>query len=132
LIEVKLVDLVNSAEALKVLGDKPLRGKLAYKVGKVIQAVSNELELYDKARRELLNKYCEKDENGEIIVSVDGNVQIMKDNIPDYNKEIAILNDTQIELNAVTLDLDDFEDIEMTPKEMVQIDWIIKKEETQE
>ena len=132
MIEVKLVDLVNSAEALKVLGDKPLRGKLAYKVGKVIQAVSNELELYDKARRELLNKYCEKDENGEIIVSVDGNVQIMKDNIPDYNKEIAILNDTQIELNAVTLDLEDFEDIEMTPKEMVQIDWVIKKEEAQE
>ena len=128
MIEVKLVDLVNSAEALKVLGDKPLRGKLAYKVGKVIQAVSNELELYDKARRELLNKYCEKDENGEIIVSGDGNVQIMKDNIPDYNKEIAILNDTQIELNAVTLDLEDFEDIEMTPKEMVQIDWVIKKD----
>lgn len=55
----------------------------------------------------------------------------MKDNIPDYNKEIAILNDTQIELNAVTLDLEDFKDIEMTPKEMVQIDWAIKKEETQ-
>ena len=114
---------------MRTLGDKPLRGKLAYKVGKIIQQVSNELELYDKARRELLEKKKKKNENGSLKINDDGNVLVLKENIPIYNEEIKKLNETEIELNAVELDLDDFENIEMTPKEMVQIDWAIKKEE---
>lgn len=41
------------------------------------------------------------------------------------------MNETEIELNIVLLDLDELENIEMTPKEMMQIDWIIKKEEAE-
>jgi len=131
-ITVKLSQLVNSSSALQKLGNQPLRGKLAYKVGKVIQEISNELSLYDKARHELLEKYCIKDDNNEIVVYENGNVQIAKENIPVYTEEINKLNDTEIELNIVLLDLDDFQDIEMTPKEMMDIEWIIKKEKEAE
>lgn len=132
MITVKLSQLVNSSSALQKLGNQPLRGKLAYKVGKVIQEISNELSLYDKARHELLEKYCIKDDNNEIVVYENGNVQIAKENIPVYTEEINKLNDTEIELNIVLLDLDDFQDIEMTPKEMMDIEWIIKKEKEAE
>jgi len=131
LIKVKLQDLVNASQTLRNLGDKPLRGKLAYKVGKIIQQVSNELELYDNARRELLEKYCEKNEDGTLNIHEDGNVLILPENISVYNEEIKKMNETEIELNIVLLDLDELENIEMTPKEMMQIDWIIKKEEAE-
>ena len=132
MINAKLSQLVNSAQALKNLGDKHLRGKLAYKVGKVIQQVSNELNLYDKARHQLLEKYCIKDGHGQMIVDNNGGVQVPKENIPNYTEEINKLNDTEIELNATLLDLEDFDNIEMTPKQMIDIEWLIKKEEEAE
>ena len=132
MISAKLSQLVNSAQALRNLGDKPLRGKLAYKVGKVIQQVSNELNLYDKARHQLLEKYCIKDDGGQMIVDDNGGVQIPKENIPIYTEEINKLDNTEIELNATLLDLEDFDSIEMTPKQMIDIEWLIKKEEEAE
>lgn len=132
MISAKLSQLVNSAQALRNLGDKPLRGKLAYKVGKVIQQVSNELNLYDKARHQLLEKYCIKDDNGQMIIDDNGGVQVPKENIPIYTEEANKLDNTEIELNATLLDLEDFENIEMTPKQMIDIEWLIKKEEETE
>ena len=39
------------------------------------------------------------------------------------------LDNTDIELNVTLLELDDFENIELTPKHIMDIDWLIKKEE---
>ncbi len=50
-------------------------------------------------------------------------------NIEDYNNDMAKLDDTDIELNVTLLELDDFENIELTPKHIMDIDWLIKKEE---
>lgn len=57
-----------------------------------------------------------------------GNVTIQKDKIETYNKEINDMNNTQIEINALLIDLEDIANIEITPKIMMQLDWIIKKQ----
>jgi len=131
LIKVKLGEILSSTTALEHLGEQHLKGKLAYKVGKAIKTISNEINLYDKARKELLNEYCVKDENGEVQIDERGNAQVEKQYIDKYNQEIRTLNDTDIELNIVLLDLDDFENIEITPREIMQLDWLIKKEEAE-
>lgn len=108
---------------------KPLKGKLAYKIGKNIQQIDNELILYNKARYKILEQYCVKDENNNIQTNSDDTVIIPNKNINDYNEEIKKLDETNVELNITLLDLDDFESIELTPKQIMDIEWLIKKEE---
>ena len=102
-------------------------GKLAYKIGKIIQQVSEEMQLYEDARQKLLHEYCIKDENDELKIDENGNVTVKKENISLYNEKMKEMNETIIHLNILPLEFDEIENLEFTPKEIMSIDWLIKK-----
>ena len=84
------------------------------------------MQLFTEARQKLLDKYCVKDENNNIKIDDNGNVQIQLDCINDYNIEIEKLVNTEVELNIILLQVEDFQNIKISPGDIIQIDWLIK------
>ena len=57
--------IVNDANLLGNLTHKQLPIKVSYAIAKNISKIEKELEIYNKERQKLIDKYCLKDEEGK-------------------------------------------------------------------
>ena len=96
----------------------PLKG--AYKINKIKKAVEKESEFYQEKFQEIVNQYAQKDDNGELVFSDDGNQIMIKDGmVEECNKALEDLQGLEIEIDNYGLTLDDLgEDAECTPEEL--------------
>lgn len=129
MINLKLETLINSAEGLKGLSQKKLKARTAYVVGKILKAADAEMASFNETRMELIKKYGEKDENGELVQDDKGNVRISQESIEDFSSELKGLLNTEIEIAGNKIKMDDLEDVEFTPQEMAQLEEFIEFEE---
>jgi len=56
-------------------------------------------------------------------------VTLLPDKIEVYNKEIRELNNLELELNITQLNEDDLSNIKISPNDIINIEWTIKKED---
>lgn len=129
MITLTLEQLINSTEGLKGLGQKQLKARCAYTVGKLMKQAENEITSFNEARADLIKKYGEKDVNGELVTAENGNVKIPNEVLADFNKEFKELLDTEIEINSNKIQMADLENVNFTPAEMAQLDEFIEFEE---
>jgi len=105
-----------------------LKARSAYAVSKILKAADEEMATFNDTRMNLIQKYGEKDENGELKSDENGNVHIVTESLETFNQELRELMDTQIEINANKIQIYDIEDVEFTPAEMAQLDKFIEFE----
>lgn len=129
MINVKLEELVNATEGLKGLSQKSLKGRCAYTVGKILKSADAEIQSFNETRMELIKKYGEKDENGELKTEENGNVRIPAEQIEAFSKELRELLDTNVEISANKIKMDDIGEVEFTPAEMAQLESFIELDE---
>ena len=129
MINLKLETLINSTEGLKGLSQKKLKARTAYAVGKILKAADAEMTSFNETRMELIKKYGEKDENGELVQDDKGNVRVSQESIEDFSSELKGLLDTEIEIAGNKIKMDDLGDVEFTPQEMAQLEEFIEFEE---
>ena len=129
MINLKLETLINSAEGLKGLSQKKLMAKTAYVIGKILKAADAEMASFNETRMELIKKYGEKDENGELVQDDKGNVRVSQESIEDFSNELKGLLDTEIEIAGNKIKMDDLGDVEFTPQEMAQLEEFIELDE---
>ena len=96
----------------------PLKG--AYKINKIKKAVEKESEFYQEKFQEIVDQYAQKDENGEVVFSEDGNQIMIKDGlVEECNKALSDLQELEVEIDNYGLTLNDLgEDVECTPEEL--------------
>ena len=126
MITVKLSNIIDSTEALRTLMTKPLKARTAFAVARIAREVEKEYNLFNQSRTELIQKYGEKDENGELKVTEEGNYTVSKDNIAEFNASFQELLDTEIEINAEPVSMDDLGDVDFTPNEVLNLEAFIK------
>ena len=122
MINVKISDLLNGTEALKKLAETQLKAKLAWQVGRILKAADTEIQSFNDTRMDLIKKYGEKDENGELITDEKGNCKVMPDGIENFSNELNELINSEVEINANKISIDSLEDKEFTPAEMSQLE----------
>ena len=122
MINIKISDLLNGTEALKKLAETQLKAKLAWQVGRILKAADTEIQSFNDTRMDLIKKYGEKDENGELITDEKGNCKVMPDGIENFSNELNELINSEIEINANKISIDSLEDKEFTPAEMSQLE----------
>ena len=94
--KVKLLNIVNSKTVIEKMGEvSSYDGKTAYQVAKNIKEIASELESFDKARNAMVIKYGEERD--------DGNIEVTRDNMEMFNKEIFELLDVDAEINILLL-----------------------------
>lgn len=111
-------DIISSPEILGGISKKSLKARVAYKLARIIREIDNEFSLFQKSREQLISKYAEKDNEGKIIFNDEGNCVIEKDKIDLFNKEINELLETNVELNADYISLNDIENENFTIEQM--------------
>ena len=125
MITVKISNLLNSTEVLQKLSKTQLKAKTAWQVSKVLKLAEEEMQTFNDTRMEVLKKYAEKDENGELITDENNNCKIMPDKISEFNDELTELLDNNIELNVNKINIEDLNDIDFTPAEMNSLEAFI-------
>ena len=84
--------IVNDANLLGNLTHKQLPIKVSYAIAKNISKIEKELEIYNKERQKLIDKYCLKDEEGNLI-DENNQFKIADGNLESWNKDMNQLLD---------------------------------------
>lgn len=92
----------------------------AFKWGKLIKAINEELSQFENCRKNLVNKYADKDEEGKY--------SLPEENKEAFNDEIRKLLDVEVELNTEPLDLTKLGDIKISAVEVMSLEPFIFQE----
>lgn len=125
MITITVNDLLNTIPVLRELVNKPFKGSVAFKLARLIREFDKENSLFEKARVDLALKYCEQDKNGEPVILENGAIKLQEDKIDECNEEISNLLSVQLEIIAEKIPVFAFDDIEMTPSQILAIETII-------
>lgn len=96
----------------------PLKG--AYKINKIKKAVEQEAEFYLTKFQEIVDKYAQKDEEGQVKFSEDGDqILIQEDKIAECNQALEDLQKMTVEIDNLNLTLADLGDnLQCTPEQL--------------
>jgi hypothetical protein len=118
MIKVKISELIDSISTLQKLAQKDFKAKLAWSIARLLKAAEAEIQSFNDTRMDLIRKYGEKDDNGELITDEKGNCTLIKDKVQDFNAELNELLASEIEINANPINIEMLEDLDFTPAEM--------------
>lgn len=120
--------IVNDANLLGNLTHKQLPIKVSYAIAKNISKIEKELEIYNKERQKLIDKYCLKDEEGNLI-DENNQFKIADGNLESWNKDMNELLGIEIDINIHKFSKDDLfnSNCNITPAELMLIDYMIEE-----
>lgn len=129
MIKVTISDLLNSTETLQKLAQKDFKAKLAWQIGRLLKAAEGEIQSFNETRMNLIKKFGNKDENGELITDDKGNCKIGEENVTDFSTELNDLINQEVEINANKINIEDLDACNFTPTDMAQLEPFIKFDE---
>lgn len=118
MITVKIADLLNSTDVLQKLAQKDFKAKLAWSIARLLRTAEEEIKNFNETRMNLITKYGEKDDNGELITDENGNCKIVPESIVNFSNELEDLLQTEVEINANKIDIEQLENLDFTPSEI--------------
>ena len=127
MIELNVKELIDSVPILNELGTKSLRGRTAFQIARLLRECSPEVELFEKQRRELIMKFCDKDENNNVKTNENGDTYISPDKVQQFNNEFLELLNEKITINSDKIRLDDIEDVNFSPNQMISFSAFIEE-----
>lgn len=96
--------------------------KTSYKIALLSNEIQKHIDFYQESFRNLLVEYGKKDENGNIIPTDDGQgVLLAEETMNEAYAKLAELRELDVELSDTKFSLDDFDNIEISPEEMMII-----------
>ena len=99
------------------------KAKKLFEVSKFVELATKEIESFNKVREEKIKQYGEK-------IEVDGKelFSVSEDNKDTFLSEITDLLDSEIEIDVPEIRLEDFGDVEMSPKQYLSLKWFVKED----
>ena len=122
MIKVNLNDILNASDTFNAIMQQSFKGSLAFKIARLARELSREMETFNAERQKLLQKYCVKNENGELKTNDNGTVQVEPDKVNEFNEEFSSLLETEVEINAEKLSMDSLDSFDITPQQMISIE----------
>ena len=111
-------ELLNNIGALRSVAQKQLPVKISYAIAKNISKVDSELKIYNKERQKLVDKYAEKDKNGQPKINKNNQYNIKKECMEDWNRDVQELLSISVELDVFTFSVDLLDGFNISPAEM--------------
>lgn len=127
MIKVKMNDILNAESALEKISGYKVSGKYAFALARLMREIGKEIQTFETIRIDLVKKYANKDENGELIVT-EGNVHLSPESIALYNAELTESLSQEVELNGNPLKYEWFEEIEITANEAAVLEPFMENE----
>jgi len=118
MIQVKIVELLNSTDTLQKLSQQDFKAKLAWSIARLLKSAEAEIQSFNETRMNLIRKYGEKDENGDLITDEKGNCKIDQESLTEFSTQLGDLLETTVEINANKIKVEQLDDVDFTPSEM--------------
>lgn len=126
MIKVQLKDVVNSIDIFREWANKELKSRTAFKLARLFKALDNEFTMFNETRTKIVDKYTEKDENGNPVITETNEYKLKEDQIGAFQEEMTNLLDTEISLDVDPIQIEDIESIENTPAQMMVMEPFIE------
>jgi len=95
----------------------PLKG--AFKLNRIKKDIEKDFTFYQEKFKEILEKYAQRDEAGNIKFSDNGEQILIKEGlIAECSKELEDLNSMEIEIDNYDFNIEELGDIDCTPEEL--------------
>ena len=121
----KIEEIYELNEGLKAIADKELPIKVTFLIQKNMSAVEDEIKNAEVIRQKIIKKYT--DEEATKNLKEQGVVQLQKDKLEDFNKEINELMGQEIDVELKKISIDDLDGITMKPVNLNRLRYIIEE-----
>lgn len=127
--KVKAGIIYNAIQVIDELSEKPMKVALIAKLLRLSDELQKENQLIEKQRREILEKYAKKDENGQLIIDKNGNVDFESENIEKVQNELYELSELEINITDREITQEELEsnNLELTINQFVILNNFIHK-----
>ncbi len=123
----KLIDVVSARKVITTKATEKLEFGLAYKFAKLIKLTNDDEDFYNKHQRELLDQYCKRDDEGNVIPDENGRYQFENDKISSLNKELKELADTEVEIpESLRFTVEELKPIQFSIEQVLALGELIK------
>ncbi|MEG0180776.1 MAG: hypothetical protein RR657_02710 [Peptostreptococcaceae bacterium] len=121
--------LLNGTMVLGEISRKELPVKVSYALAKNIAKIEKELDVYNKEREKLIEKYSVKDENNKTIIDENNQLKIQDAYLENWSEDIKTLQDIEADIDIHKFKLDELinHNLKMTPTELMVIDYMIEE-----
>lgn len=116
--KVNIKQILDGQQIVARLLDLKLPVTTAFKLGRVVSKVDSELHIFDEQRMKLIKDL------GEDIG--DSQYKIKDENLETFNTSMQALLDVEIDIEIQQLSASEFGDAEITARELMVIEWLIK------
>jgi hypothetical protein len=110
-----MVDITDFGYFYNEVKTAKLSFKVLYKLSTLSKAIEEKTAFYREKFQEILQEYGEKDENGNLVPTDDGNgIKIKIETQQECFSKINELQMLEVELPDIKFDIEDFGNIELT------------------
>lgn len=120
----KLITILNARKSLP-LDNTDIDIQLKYKIMKFIKSTNTDEEFYNSEVSNIISKCAEKDDEGNIKYTTDGNILINKEMKDLFYKQIEDVNNTEIETPELHLSLEELSQLKLSVRQMLDFDAFI-------
>lgn len=125
--KLKLGQIVNTISLLAQLSTTKLPIKVSYAVAKNVNKLEKELDFFNIEKNKMMDKYCEKNDDGTLKISEEGNAKILDKHLDDWNKEYNELLDIDIDIDIHKVQISKLDDaIQFTPNDLLKIEFMLE------
>ena len=125
MITMKITDILNVVPTLQEMANKSFPGATSFKIARLMRELDKEIQLFDKQRTEIAQEFGEKDANGQLVFTEEGNVKIIESKIEECNAKLESIFNTEIEINADKISYSSIENSNFTPSQALTLEPII-------
>lgn len=123
---VKNIDMMNSVDVLKKMSQLDLPLKLSYKLAKNIMSIDSELTIINAHKQKLIDKYGEKDTEGNLITDERGQIRIL--DIDGWTMEYSELENLEVDVSIKLISEEELlncNNINLTPSDIIAISYML-------
>lgn len=127
--KIKAGIVYNALQIINELAEKPMKVSLVAKMLRLSNELEKENQLIEKQRREILEKYGKKDENGQLIIDQNGNISFENEDIEKVQNELNELSELEIDITDREITQEELENnnLELTINQFVILNNFIHK-----
>jgi hypothetical protein len=99
----------------------------AYRLSRLAKKIEAEIAIVDPKRLEIVKKYAQKDDKGEMKTLANGSVELIPDQLTEYQAEMKPLMDEEVEIEFQPIALASLGDSNVTPAALQALDEVVEE-----
>jgi len=119
--KIKLSEILNSKDSIGKLLERELPIRISFRLTKLIKELDPELQIIEKHRIKLVEKYGKKNEEN-------GNTEVSGDSVADFSKEFNTLLEEELDIDYEPIPISSLENISLSPFDVLRLEKFINQE----